>query len=282
MSGPALRLGWFSTGRGPTSRKLLAAAHDAIASGRLRARIAVVFCNREPGEDPNTDLLLEDVRGYGLPLVCLSSSRFRRQRHEPVARKGQPLPEWRQQYDREVMRLLEPYAFDLGVLAGYMLIFCQEACVRYNLLNLHPAAPSGPQGVWQDVIWELIEQRAERAGVMMHLATAQLDEGPPVTYCTYPIRGAGFDHLWRDIEGRDLADVRASEGEANALFAEIRRHGVARETPFVIETLRAFVEGRIRILDKRVVDASGLAIGGYDLTEEIEPMVAADLAREAL
>ena len=281
MSGPVLRLGWFSTGRGATSRKLLAAAQDAIASGRLRARIAVVFCNREPGEDPNTDLLLEDVRGYGLPLVCLSSSRFRRQRHEAVARKGQPLPEWRRQYDREVMRLLEPYAFDLGVLAGYMLIFCEEACARYNLLNLHPAAPSGPKGVWQDVIWELIEQRAERAGVMMHLATPQLDEGPPVTYCTYPIRGAAFDDLWRDIEGRNLVHVRASEGESNGLFVQIRRHGVAREIPFVIETLRAFAGGWVGIVDKRVVDASGRAIGGYDLTEEIERMVAAELAGEA-
>jgi phosphoribosylglycinamide formyltransferase-1 len=91
-----------------------------------------------------------------------------------------------------------------------------------------------------------------------------------------------LDDLWREIEGRNLVHVRASEGESNALFAEIRRHGVAREIPFVIETLRAFAEGRVRIVDKRVVDASGRAIGGYDLTEEIERMVAADLAREAL
>ncbi len=51
-----LRLGWFSTARGPTSRKLLAAAWDEIAAGRLGAQIALVFCNREPGEDPQTDL----------------------------------------------------------------------------------------------------------------------------------------------------------------------------------------------------------------------------------
>ena len=273
-----LALGWFSTGRGPTSRRLLAAAHEEIASGRLDARIAVVFCNREPGEDENTDGFLEQVRGYGLPLVALSSRDFRRKRDGAVARKGKPLPDWRRDYDRGVMRLLEPYSFVLGVLAGYMLIFCEEAVQRYDLLNLHPAEPGGPAGTWQDVIWRLIEKRASRSGVMLHLATPELDEGPTVTYCTYPIRGPGFDPLWQDVERRSVDEIKATEGESNALFAEIRRHGVAREIPLVVETLRAFAGGRILIQHKKVVDAGGRPIGGYDLTGEIEARVASTLA----
>ncbi len=270
----SLRLGWFATSRGETSRKLLATAYDAIASGRLNARIAVVFCNRERGEDPNTDLFLDQVRSYGLPLVCLSSRDFRRRLGAPIARKDQPLPEWRRDYDREVMRLLDPYPFDIGVLAGYMLIFGEEAAARYDLLNLHPAAPGGPAGVWQDVIWQLIESRADRAGVMMHLATPELDQGPVVTYCTYPIRGPAFDPLWAQIEGRSVDEIKAAEGESNALFREVRRHGVAREIPFVVETLRAFAGGRLRIDGKRPVDAAGRPIAGYDLTPEIEQAVA--------
>src|SRR3990170_2338003 len=144
-----LRLGWFSTARGPTSRKLLAAAWDEIAIGRLRAQIDVVFCNREPGEDPQTDVFLEQVRGYGLPLVTLSTRRFRGERGESPARPGEPLPQWRREFDREAIRLLEPYQFDLGMLAGYMLIATDILCRRYDLLNLHPAAPDGPPGTWQ-------------------------------------------------------------------------------------------------------------------------------------
>lgn len=272
-----LTLGWYSTGRGATSRKLLAAAHEEIASGRLDARIAAVFCNREPGEDENTDAFLDQARGYGVPLVCLSSRDFRRRLGERPARKGEPLPDWRRDYDREVMRLLAPYPFDLGVLAGYMLIFCEQASARYNLLNLHPAAPGGPKGVWQDVIWQLIEERQDRAGVMMHLATPELDEGPPVTYCTYPIRGPAFDPLWREVEGRTVDEVKATEGEANRLFAEIRRHGVAREIPLVVETLRALAGGRVGIEGKRVVDGEGRPITGYDLTDDIERAVAATM-----
>jgi folate-dependent phosphoribosylglycinamide formyltransferase PurN len=269
-----LRLAWFATGRGQTSGKLLAAALDAIASGSLDARIAVVFSNRAPGEDPNTDAFLAQVRAAGVPLVTLSSRDFRREHSGAVARKGAPLPKWRRDYDREVMRLLEPYPFDLGVLAGYMLIFCEEAAGKWDLLNLHPAAPGGPVGIWQDVIWELIRTGADRAGVMMHLATPDLDEGPVVTYCTYPIRDDAIAPLWRDTECRTADEARAAKGEDLPLFKEIRRRSVLREVPLVIETLRAFAAGRIRIQDKRVVDATGREIPAYDLSAEIEAQIA--------
>ena len=269
-----LTLGWFSSGRGPGSRRLLATVHDEIAAGRLDARIAFVFCNREPGQDPQTDLFLEQARGYGLPLVCLSSLRFRQERGESPARPGEPLPAWRRDFDRDVIRLLEGYEFDIGMLAGYMLIATETVCERYDLLNLHPAARDGPPGTWQEVIWRLIEQRADHSGVRIHLATSDLDMGPPVTFCVYPLRGDAIDPLWREVEDRGVAAARVEDGEENALFREIRRLGVARELPLVVQTLRAFAEGRVGVRDKRVVDATGRQIAGYDLTEEIERVVA--------
>ena len=269
-----LRLGWFSSGRGPGSRRLLAAAQDEISAGRLDARIEVVFCNREPSQSPQTDQFLEQVRGYGLSLVCLSTLRFRRECGERPAKPGEPLPQWRHDFDREVIRRLEPYPFDLGILAGYMLIGTEVMCERYDLLNLHPAAPDGPPGTWQEVIWWLMERGADHSGGRMHLATTELDMGPPVSYCVYPLRGPTFDEMWHEMEQRGVAAVKAAEGEENALFQEIRRQGVARELPLVVETLRAFAEGRVRIRDKRVVDAQGQETAGYDLTEEIEHIVA--------
>ncbi len=269
-----LRLGWFSSGRGPGSRRLLAAAQDEISAGRLNAQIEVVFCNRAPSQNPQTDQFLEQVRGYGLPLVCLSTLRVRRECGERPAKPGEPLPQWRHDFDREVIRLLEPYPFDLGILAGYMLIGTEVMCERYDLLNLHPAAPDGPPGTWQEVIWWLMERGADHSGVRMHLATTELDMGPPVAYCVYPLRGPTFDEMWHEMEQRGVAAVKAAEGEENALFQEIRRQGVARELPLVVETLRAFAEGRVRIRGKRVVDAQGQETAGYDLTEEIERAVA--------
>ena len=172
-----------------------------------------------------------------------------------------------------MIRLLEPYTFDIGMLAGFMLI-APVLCQRYDLLNLHPAAPDGPPGTWQEVIWRLVEERADHSGVRIHLATEELDMGPVATYCTYPIRGPSFDEMWRDVERRGVAAVRAEDGDENALFQEIRRLGVERELPLIVETLRAFAEGRVRVDDALVVDAAGRQIAGYDLTAEIERIVA--------
>jgi phosphoribosylglycinamide formyltransferase-1 len=255
-----LHIGWFSTGRDEAACQLLEAAWQAIQAGELDARIAFVFSNRERGEDPASDRFFDLVQGYGIPLICLSSKRFRQERGGEIARASEPLPAWRAEYDRAVIRLLEAHPFDLGVLAGYMLIFTEEACQRYNLLNLQ-------------VIWQLIEQRASTAGVMMHLVTKELDQGPPVTYCTYSISGPAFDRLWAQVVGRSVAEVRASEDEENRLFREIRRQGVMRELPLVVATLRAFADEKVRIADRRVVDADGLPIDAYDLTQEIDRLV---------
>lgn len=268
-----LKLAWFSTGRGAGSRRLLATVQDEISAGRLDARIEVVFCNREPGQDAQTDQLFEQVRGYGLPLVYLSTLRCRREQDERPAKPGEPLPAWRRDFDREVVRLLEPYPFDLGVLAGYMLICTEILCERYDLLNLHPAAPDGPPGTWQEVIWHLMERGLDHSGVRMHLATTELDMGPPVTYCTYPIHGSAFNEMWREVEKRGVAAIKTEDGEENALFQTIRRQGVARELPLVVETLRTFAEGRVRVRDKQVVDAQGRQVAGFDLTDEIERIV---------
>jgi folate-dependent phosphoribosylglycinamide formyltransferase PurN len=208
----------------------------------------------------------------------LSDSRFRREHGGDIARLGQPLPQWRIDYDNRVRELLEPQGCDIGMLAGYMLITTEPLFAWRPLLNLHPAAPGQPAGTWQEVTWQLIRQRVDHGGVRVHLATATLDEGPIVTYCTYPLRGASIDLLWRAIETRGVDEIRSSEGESNALFQEMRRRGAARELPLVVETLRAFADARLRLDDDRIMAGDTKIVSGYDLTPEIE----ASLSRAAL
>jgi len=260
------RPGWFSTGRDKAARDLLTVAQRSIALGEIEAEIAFVFCNRQHGEAKDSDLFLDLVESYGLPLISFSSKEFN---------TNQPRlsTEWRLAYDREVMKRLKGFGADLCVLAGYMLIVGGEMCQKYDMINLHPAAPGGPKGTWQEVIWQLIENKAEKTGVMMHLVTPELDEGPPATYCTFPIKGEPFDKYWQEVEGKSVEEIQKAQGENNYLFKTIRRHGLAREFPLIIATLKAFSRGKVRIKGGKVVGADGKPIKGYNLTEEIDRLV---------
>jgi phosphoribosylglycinamide formyltransferase 1 len=267
------KIGWFSTGRGPGSRGLLTAAHNAIASGEIKAEIEFVFCSREPGDAEGSDQFLRLVQEYQLPLVALSYQSFRKAKGACPPQAGD-IPAWRLDYDREIMARLKPFKPDLSILAGYMLVIGPEMCRRYKMLNLHPAAPGGPKGTWQEVIWQLIAEMAQSTGVMMHLVTPELDRGPVVTYCTFPIRGGAFEPLWQQLDSHPIDEAKKTEGEENALFKLIRAEGVKREIPLILTTIKAFSEGRVEIEDGRVFDASGCEVKGYDLTQEIEAKIA--------
>ena len=126
-----------------------------------------------------------------------------------------------------------------------MLILGGEMCRRYPFLNLHPALPDGPIGTWQEVIWELIQTRADRTGAMIHLATEQVDRGPVVSFCTVPLRGECFDPLWDGLEQADLPRVKAEQGDDFPLFRAIRAAEYRREPYLLLETLRAAADGQL-------------------------------------
>jgi phosphoribosylglycinamide formyltransferase 1 len=257
------RIGWFSTGRDKAARQLLTTVRDSIERGEIQTEIAFVFCSRAPGESKESDLFLALARKYGLPLICLSWRRF--------VTSGEM--DRHLEYDRLVMGRLDGFQVDICLLAGYMLIVGPEMCRRYDMINLHPAMPGGPAGTWQEVIWQLMDGRAEETGVMMHLVTPELDRGPVVTYCKFTIRGKPFDRYWRELERLPSASSDR-HSEDNRLFRAIRKHGLAREFPLIVATLKAFSEGKVKITpDKKVVDPRGHPIKGYDLTDEIEKVI---------
>jgi len=265
------KLGWFSTGRDKAARELLQVAQSSIERGEIDAEIAFVFCNREPSEAEESDLFLKLVDDYHISLVAFSYQKFKAGQGATSSQQQGGLPQWRLDYDREVMRRLEDFHPALCVLAGYMLVVGGEMCQRYNMINLHPAAPGGPKGTWQEVIWQLIDSRAKETGVMMHLVTPELDEGLPVTYCAFPIRGKPFDRYWR--EWGKLPSSSKGRGETAPLFKLIRKYGLAREFPLIISTLKAFSQGKVRITAGKVADSNGKPIGGYNLTGEINERV---------
>lgn len=259
-----LRIAWLTTGRGPGSFGALDYLFGAIDRG-LPVEVAVVFVNRERGEAEPTDRLIAMAEGRGAPVELLSSVAFRKARGGKVGRPGEPLQPWRYEFDAEVARRLARYGFDLGVMFGYMLIATEALYGRYTLLNDHPALPDGPVGTYQEVIAELIRGGARESGCMMNVVTGDVDRGPAVSFCRYGIRDAANEALWAALPQAEAAAMDLDAIMATPLYADIRARGVARERPFLVETLRAVAEGRLAVPPPAPLD----------LTEAVEAALAA-------
>ena len=254
-----LNLGWFSTGRGPGSRALLSTVQEAISDSRIQARISFVFSNRALGEAEGSDQFFDLAKSLGLTVIHQSSRAFRRQWTGDATH-------WRTAYDKEVADLISPFSPDLCVLAGYMLIVSPDLCRDLPMINLHPAAPDGPDGTWQDVIWQLIEQRADHSGVKIHLVTEELDRGPTIAFCRYPIHSPAFDDLWLEADLASVDNLRQRYGDDLALFKAIRSEGVKRELPLLVETLAALSRGEVQITPDNPTQP-------LDLTAKIEASI---------
>jgi phosphoribosylglycinamide formyltransferase-1 len=262
-----LNIGWFSTGRDAAARKLLSIAQTNIENGVINGRIIFSFSNREPGESTESDLFFNLVNGLNIPLITYSSKVFNQSHNIEDINKRRIL------FDRQVINKISQFKPDICVLAGYMLIVGPEMCNQYDMINLHPALPTGPKGSWQEVIWELIEKKENTSGVMMHLATPDLDRGPVISYCEYSIRVPKFDKYWKEIDDKPVLKIKEQEGENNGLFRTIREQGLLREFPLIILTLKSLCGADVRISNKTVQDRSGNTIAGYDLTGQVNSMI---------
>jgi len=279
----AYKIGWFSTGRDKAARDLFESVLAAINDGTIEAEIAYVFCSRCEGEREESDRFIELVEQSGVKVICLSSRSFKpelrkagRAESPNVGTPSEKLLRWRNEYDAEVMHLIEPLGAQVGVLAGYMLI-TGNLCQRLPLINLHPALPGGPKGTWQEVMWQLIEERADRTGAMMHVVTPELDEGPPLTYAEVELHGAKLDPLWdkldRKLEKEALDSIIKAEGEEEPLFAAIRAAEFELEIPLLIMTLKELAAGRLTVEGTNIRFDGDAVTGGLRLTNEVQDFI---------
>lgn len=138
---------------------------ESIQSGRIPdAEIAVVVSNREnaPG--------LEKARQRGLEEVVITS-------------KGRQ----REEYDREVVVLLEAKKVDLVCLAGFMRLLSPYFVERFRnrILNIHPAllpAFSGLEAQKQALEWGV-----RYSGCTVHFVDENLDAGPIIVQAVVPV-----------------------------------------------------------------------------------------------
>ena len=228
------RIGWFTTGRGPGSLGLFSTVRSQIRSGEIDAKLSFVFMNREVKGNPNRGKLIAMAEEDGIPVIILPSDGFRNDL------KGKDLEAWRSAYGKAMRDRISEHTMDCGVLAGYMLILDPETCLKYDIINLHPALPSTYQGTWEEIVRRVAESDDMTYGSMVHVCTPELDRGTTVAYDEF-----GID------------DLRAKCESKEDLASALRERQRSREVPLLMETIKMLTEGRVVLVGGRLMDGQG-------------------------
>ena len=155
-------IGVLISGRGSNLQALI----DAIAEGRLEARIAVVLSNRADAAG------LERARAAGVETLV-------------VDHRGFPS---RDAFDRVLARELTERGVSLVCLAGFMRLIGGPLLEAFPnaILNIHPSLLPAFPGV--DAQRQALEHGAKVTGATVHLVTSELDGGPIVLQAPVPVR----------------------------------------------------------------------------------------------
>ncbi|MBI5414797.1 phosphoribosylglycinamide formyltransferase [Candidatus Peregrinibacteria bacterium] len=87
----------------------------------------------------------------------------------------------REEYDEEILQLLEKEKIDLVILVGWMRILSSKLVRAYlgRMINVHPSLlPAFPGGMDTNVHEEVLKAGIKKTGVTIHFVTENLDEGP--------------------------------------------------------------------------------------------------------
>jgi phosphoribosylglycinamide formyltransferase-1 len=144
-----MRVAVFASGSGTNLQAIIDAQIQTI-------EISVVFSNKSDA------YALERAKTHNIPI-------------EVIDHKGY---ESREDYDSEVVKVLEPYKLDLLVLAGFMRILSPVFVRAYKgkIVNIHPALlPSFP-GI--NSARQALEYGVKYTGVTVHFVDEGVDTGP--------------------------------------------------------------------------------------------------------
>jgi phosphoribosylglycinamide formyltransferase-1 len=165
----------------------LQAVLDAVADGRLPARVVLVISNnRESGA-------LRRAREAHVPWVHLSSTTH-------------PDPE---RLDDAIVDALTDAGADMVLLAGYMKKLGPKVLGRYGgrIVNTHPALlpKFGGQGMYGNRVHAAVLAAGDtETGVSIHLVDAEYDTGRVLAQCRVPVlHGDSVDDLAARVQARE-------------------------------------------------------------------------------
>jgi len=162
MSENPLILGVLASGRGSNLQALI----DAIETGALSARIAIVLSNKEDAS------VLARAKKHGIPTFF----------SDPKTQGS------RESYDGLLCETLKKYRVDLLVLAGYMRLLTPAlvAPFRERIINIHPSLLPAFPGLHAHR--QAIDYGVKVSGCTIHFVDEKMDHGPVIAQASVPVK----------------------------------------------------------------------------------------------
>ena len=156
-----LELGVLVSGTGTNLQAIL----DAVAEGRLDARVRVVISNKAGAKG------LDRARAHGVPAVVVSH-----RDHET-----------RESFDRAVVEALRAHGVDHVVLAGFMRVITSVLLDAFpdRVVNIHPSLLPAFPGV--DAQAQALAHGVKVSGCTVHFVDGGVDSGPIIGQRSVPV-----------------------------------------------------------------------------------------------
>ena len=143
---------------GSTSGSDLEAVFSSIDSGKIDAGVSIVISNKRDA------FILERARKHNIEAVFI-----------------EPSGKTREEFDRELMILMEKHDIKLILLIGYMRLLSGEFVRNYrnHIINIHPSLlPAFSGGMDRNVHSEVLGYGVKVTGCTVHFVDENTDTGP--------------------------------------------------------------------------------------------------------
>ncbi len=199
-----LRIGVLGSTRGTDLEGVI----GSIKKGELEAEIVVVISDRKDA------YILERARNHGIESIYLNPRGFPN----------------REEFDKEVARILEEKKVDVILLIGYMRILSPYFVRKfpYRIMNIHPSLlPAFAGGMDLNVHEEVLKRGVKITGCTLHFVDEGTDTGPIILQKPVPVE---------------------EEDTPQSLKSRVQK----AEQEIIVKGLRLFQEGRLKVEKGRV------------------------------
>ena len=149
------------SGRGSNLEAIL----KAIDNGKIKATVSLVISNKEDARG------LKIAESYGVKTKFVNPKNFPN----------------REEYDKELIKIIKSVNPDLIILAGYMRILTDRFIDSFEnrIINIHPSLIPSFQGL--NAQKQALEFGVKYTGCTVHFVSKELDSGPVIIQAVVPV-----------------------------------------------------------------------------------------------